>query len=117
MPNPIEAQEMDQNLYDDEDFLSCQTRGLIPLAGTDWRGVDQGGRGLLSLWLTSRQLFASTHPSHFDRTSFQWAAARHHGVAVWPDHSAFRSAAVRRGAGAAGVQLGLWGIRIRRAES
>lgn len=42
MPNPIEAQEMDQNLYDDEDFLSCQTRGVIPLAGTDWRGVDQG---------------------------------------------------------------------------
>jgi len=43
MPNPIEAQEMDQNLYDDEDFLSCQTKGVIPLAGTDWRGVDQGG--------------------------------------------------------------------------
>jgi protein transport protein SEC24 len=42
MPNPIEAQEMDQNLYDDEDFLSCQTKGVIPLAGTDWRGVDQG---------------------------------------------------------------------------
>lgn len=42
MPNPIEAQEMDQNLYDEEDFLSCQTRGVIPLAGTDWRGVDQG---------------------------------------------------------------------------
>jgi protein transport protein SEC24 len=42
MPNPIEAQEMDQNLWDDEDFLSCQSRGVIPLAGTDWRGVDQG---------------------------------------------------------------------------
>ena len=42
MPNPIEAQEMDQNLYDEEEFLSCQTRGVIPLAGTDWRGVDQG---------------------------------------------------------------------------
>lgn len=42
MPNPIEAQELDQNLWDDEDFMSCQTRGVIPLAGTDWRGVDQG---------------------------------------------------------------------------
>lgn len=42
MPNPIEAQEMDQNLWDDEDFLSCNTKGVIPLAGTDWRGVDQG---------------------------------------------------------------------------
>lgn len=42
MPNPIEAQEMDQNLWDDEDFMSCDTKGVIPLAGTDWRGVDQG---------------------------------------------------------------------------
>lgn len=42
MPNPIEAQEMDQNLWDDEDFMSCHTKGVIPLAGTDWRGVDQG---------------------------------------------------------------------------
>jgi len=42
MPNPIETQDMDQNLYDEEDFLSCQTRGVIPLAGTDWRGIDQG---------------------------------------------------------------------------
>ncbi|ORY28021.1 putative ER to Golgi transport-related protein [Naematelia encephala] len=42
MPNPIEAQEMDQNLWDDEDFMSCQTKGVIPLAGSDWRGVDQG---------------------------------------------------------------------------
>jgi len=45
MPNPIEAQEMDQNLWDDEDFMSCQTKGVIPLAGTDWRGVDQGEKG------------------------------------------------------------------------
>lgn len=42
VPNPIEAQELDQNLYEDEDFLSCRTRGLIPLVGTDYRGVDQG---------------------------------------------------------------------------
>ncbi|KAI9633449.1 uncharacterized protein MKK02DRAFT_38103 [Dioszegia hungarica] len=42
VPNPVEAQEMDQNLYDEEDFLSCQTKGVIPLAGTDYRGVDQG---------------------------------------------------------------------------
>ncbi|KAK8850698.1 hypothetical protein IAR55_004618 [Kwoniella newhampshirensis] len=42
VPNPIEAQELDQNLYDDEEFLSCQTRGLIPLVGTDYRGIDQG---------------------------------------------------------------------------
>ena len=42
MPNPVEAQELDQNLYDDDDFLSCQPRGVMPLAGTDWRGVDQG---------------------------------------------------------------------------
>jgi protein transport protein SEC24 len=42
VPNPVEAQEMDQNLYDDDDFLSCQPRGVMPLAGTDYRGVDQG---------------------------------------------------------------------------
>ncbi|WRT70883.1 uncharacterized protein IL334_007882 [Kwoniella shivajii] len=42
VPNPVEAQELDQNLYDDEDFLSCQTRGLVPLVGTDYRGIDQG---------------------------------------------------------------------------
>ncbi|ODN77810.1 hypothetical protein L202_04933, partial [Cryptococcus amylolentus CBS 6039] len=42
VPDPIEAQSLDQNLYDDEDFYSCQTRGLIPLAGTDYRGHDQG---------------------------------------------------------------------------
>lgn len=42
VPNPVEAQELDQNLYDDDDFLSCQPRGVMPLAGTDYRGVDQG---------------------------------------------------------------------------
>ncbi|KAL7423034.1 COPII coat Sec23p-Sfb3p heterodimer component [Cryptotrichosporon argae] len=42
MPNPIEAQELDQNLYDAEDFASCDTKGLIPLAVTDYRGLDQG---------------------------------------------------------------------------
>jgi protein transport protein SEC24 len=42
IPDPIEAQELDQNLYDEEDFLTCDTKGLIPLAGTDYRGVDQG---------------------------------------------------------------------------
>lgn len=42
VPSPIEAQELDQNLYDGEDFESCRTRGLVPLGGTDWRGVDQG---------------------------------------------------------------------------
>lgn len=42
VPNPVEAQEMDQNLYDEDDFLSCQPRGVMPLAGTDYRGVDQG---------------------------------------------------------------------------
>ncbi|EIW66261.1 hypothetical protein TREMEDRAFT_35099 [Tremella mesenterica DSM 1558] len=42
VPNPVEAQELDQNLYDDDDFLSCDPRGLMPLSGTDWRGIDQG---------------------------------------------------------------------------
>ncbi|TXT05981.1 hypothetical protein VHUM_03742 [Vanrija humicola] len=42
MPDPIEAQELDQNLYDDEDFQTCDTHGLIPLAVTDYRGIDQG---------------------------------------------------------------------------
>ncbi|OCF56260.1 protein transporter SEC24 [Kwoniella mangroviensis CBS 10435] len=42
VPNPVEAQELDQNLYDDEDFFTCQTRGLVPLVGTDYRGIDQG---------------------------------------------------------------------------
>ena len=54
MPNPIEAQELDQNLYDDEDFQSCQTRGVIPLAGTDWRGVDQGGSIFYLHWSRTR---------------------------------------------------------------
>jgi protein transport protein SEC24 len=47
MPDPIEGQELDQNLYDDEDFHSCDTKDLIPLAVTDYRGVDQGG---LTAW-------------------------------------------------------------------
>nr|ODN99776.1 protein transporter SEC24 [Cryptococcus depauperatus CBS 7855] len=42
VPNPIEPQEMDQNRYDEEDFLSCTTHGLIPQVQTDYRGVDQG---------------------------------------------------------------------------
>lgn len=42
LPDPVEAQELDQNLYDDEDFMSCDTKGLIPLAVTDYRGIDQG---------------------------------------------------------------------------
>lgn len=49
MPDPIEGQELDQNLYDDEDFLSCDTKGLIPLAVTDYRGVDQGASLLLRM--------------------------------------------------------------------
>ncbi|RSH87037.1 COPII coat Sec23p-Sfb3p heterodimer component [Saitozyma podzolica] len=112
MPNPIEAQEMDQNLYDDEDFLSCQTRGLIPLAGTDWRGVDQGGSAGRVVYSRRREFSSSPHQSHSDRAPVQWAASRYHGAAVWPHHPAFRSAAVRRGAGAASFQLGLWGVRL-----
>lgn len=42
IPSPIEAAELDQNLYDQEDFESCNTKGLIPLASTDYRGIDQG---------------------------------------------------------------------------
>ena len=66
MPNPIEAQELDQNLWDDEDFMSCQTRGVIPLAGTNWRGVDQGNslprhlRATLPTIPTNSQLLDTT---------------------------------------------------------
>ena len=42
VPSPIEVAEMDQNLSDIEDFQSCNTRGVIPLASTDYRGIDQG---------------------------------------------------------------------------
>ncbi|WWC65029.1 uncharacterized protein I303_107643 [Kwoniella dejecticola CBS 10117] len=42
VPNPVEAQELDQNLYDDEEFFTCQTKGLVPLVGTDYRAIDQG---------------------------------------------------------------------------
>lgn len=42
VPNPVDAQELDQNLFDDEEFMSCNTHGVIPLAGTDYRGIDQG---------------------------------------------------------------------------
>jgi protein transport protein SEC24 len=42
VPNPVIDQQLDQNLYDDDDFLSCEPRGVMPLAGTDYRGVDQG---------------------------------------------------------------------------
>jgi protein transport protein SEC24 len=42
VPSPIEVAELDQNLSDLEDFQSCRSRGIIPLATTDYRGVDQG---------------------------------------------------------------------------
>ncbi|WVR08759.1 hypothetical protein IAU60_005817 [Kwoniella sp. DSM 27419] len=42
VPDPLESQELDQNLYNEDDFLSCQTRGLVPLVMTDFRGIDQG---------------------------------------------------------------------------
>ncbi|KAK4685909.1 protein transport protein SEC24, partial [Tremellales sp. Uapishka_1] len=66
IPDPMEAQELDQNLYDSEDFLSCDTKGLIPLAGTDWRGVDQGNslpryiRSTLPCIPTTSQLLDTT---------------------------------------------------------
>lgn len=47
VPSPIKVAEMDQNLSDLEDFMSCNTRGVIPLASTDYKGVDQGESGLL----------------------------------------------------------------------
>jgi protein transport protein SEC24 len=42
VPNPVIDARLDQNLYDDDDFLSCEPRGVMPLAYTDYRGVDQG---------------------------------------------------------------------------
>jgi protein transport protein SEC24 len=42
VPSAVDAAEMDQNLYDQEDFESCNTKGLVPLGTTDYRGVDQG---------------------------------------------------------------------------
>lgn len=42
VPDPVYDAKLDQNLYDDEDFQSCRPRGVMPLAGTDYRGIDQG---------------------------------------------------------------------------
>ncbi|KAJ9098064.1 hypothetical protein QFC19_006499 [Naganishia cerealis] len=42
VPSAVDTAEMDQNLYDQEDFESCNTKGLVPLGTTDYRGVDQG---------------------------------------------------------------------------
>jgi protein transport protein SEC24 len=42
MPSPLEIIEQDEALYEGEDFLSCNTKGLVPLGGTDYRGFDQG---------------------------------------------------------------------------
>ncbi|GHJ87945.1 hypothetical protein NliqN6_4347 [Naganishia liquefaciens] len=42
VPSAVDAAEMDQNLYDQEDFESCNTKGLVPLGTTDYRGIDQG---------------------------------------------------------------------------
>ncbi len=69
VPSPIEAAELDQNLYDQEDFETCNTKGLVPLAGTDYRGVDQGELSFANdsndVLLTSptsiRQFAASVH--------------------------------------------------------
>ncbi|WVQ86219.1 hypothetical protein IAT38_008387 [Cryptococcus sp. DSM 104549] len=66
VPNPIEAQELDQNLYDDEDYLTCQSHGLVPLVGTDYRGVDQGNslprhlRATLPCMPSNNQLLETT---------------------------------------------------------
>jgi protein transport protein SEC24 len=48
VPSAVDAAEMDQNLYDQEDFESCNTKGLVPLGTTDYRGVDQGESSLRS---------------------------------------------------------------------
>jgi len=42
VPSPIEVAEMDQNLMDREDWESGNSRGIVPLGSTDYRGVDQG---------------------------------------------------------------------------
>ncbi|KAJ9121491.1 hypothetical protein QFC22_002107 [Naganishia vaughanmartiniae] len=42
VPSAVDVAEMDQNLYDQEDFESCNTKGLVPLGTTDYRGIDQG---------------------------------------------------------------------------
>ena len=46
VPSPIEVAEMDQNLMDREDWESGNSRGIVPLGSTDYRGVDQGELGV-----------------------------------------------------------------------
>ena len=101
MPNPIEAQEMDQNLWDEEDFLSCQTKGVIPLAGTDWRGVDQGGfelsQDMCSMMMSVRgfrQLSSSTSQSYSANNSDQCSTPRHDCPAIGTHRTTFCSNAV-----------------------
>jgi protein transport protein SEC24 len=98
MPNPIEAQEMDQNLWDDEDFMSCQTKGVIPLAGTDWRGVDQGEfhvwTGPAWIEVISRQLLTEAYASHFTCNSIKLSTLGYDRTSVWSGHSTFCSAAI-----------------------
>jgi protein transport protein SEC24 len=82
MPNPVEAQEMDQNLYDEEDFLSCQTKGVIPLAGTDYRGIDQGELDPGYMRLTFRQLAPATSARDTTGRSVEFDLAAHHSSSL-----------------------------------
>lgn len=65
VPSPIEVAEMDQNLSDIEDFQSCNTRGVIPLASTDYRGIDQGQCKLPQALTQSHQAYVCLIPSCF----------------------------------------------------
>jgi protein transport protein SEC24 len=96
VPNPVEAQELDQNLYDDDDFLSCQPRGVMPLAGTDYRGVDQGELLVLSRDNADcRELASASSKTYTDDCTDQCPAPRDYGSTHGGDCTAIRSAAIR----------------------
>lgn len=118
VPNPIEAQELDQNLYEDEDFLSCQTRGLIPLVGTDYRGVDQGmlvssSAKVYQLMSTPRQFIASSSSSYASMRSVKWSASRHYRASFRYPGSTFCTVTVRRSSCSMRFQLGFRAKRFR----
>lgn len=118
VPNPIEAQELDQNLYEDEDFLSCQTRGLIPLVGTDYRGVDQGmfvssSAKVYQLMSRPRQFAASSSSSYASMHSVKWSASRHYCSSFRCPGSTFCTVAIRRGPCSMRFQLGFRAKRFR----
>ncbi|RUO95991.1 hypothetical protein BC936DRAFT_142834 [Jimgerdemannia flammicorona] len=42
IPSPVQVQEQDQQTFEDKEFGTC-SKGMVPLASTDFKAVDEGG--------------------------------------------------------------------------